>query len=73
MELAQTLGVGLQTSKESETSAGRLRDAEASSAALQTQLNELQYSQQAPASQAAPISQEDADGMLLPSCWVLAQ
>ena len=64
----------LQTSEESETSAGRLREAEASSAALQTQLKQLQDSHEAQADQSsqtleAPISQEDADGMLLPCAW----
>lgn len=68
----------LQTSEESEASAGRLRDAEASSATLQIQLNELRDSQEARATQsseaqAAPISQEDADGMLLPCCMMPAQ
>lgn len=61
----------LQTSEESETSAGRMRDAEAASAALQTQLKQLQGSQEAQANQSsqpqeALISQEDADGILLP-------
>lgn len=60
----------LQSCEESETSAGRLRDAEASSAALQSQLKQLQDSQEAHVTQnspiqEAPISQEDADGMLL--------
>ena len=64
----------VQTSEESETSAGRLHDAEASSAALQTELKQLQDSQEAQAiqssqAQAEPISQEDADGMLLTSAF----
>lgn len=78
MLLEIRLELWLQSSEESETSAGRLRDVEASSAALQTQLKQLQDSQQAPANQnspiqEAPISQEDADGkMLLSRCWLPA-
>ena len=49
-------------------SAGRLRNAEAASAALQTQLKQLQDSHEAQANQSsqaqeALVSQEDADGM----------
>ena len=77
MLLEIRLELWVQLSEESETSAGRVRDAEASSAALQTQLKQLQDSQQASASQhsptqEAPISQEDADGMLLSWCWLRA-